>query len=395
MSYSTTDRDLSVDVFRGLTILVMIWVNDLASVSNIPAWLKHFPADGNGMTFVDIVFPAFLFVSGMSIPLSLKKSEKSLNIDWQEVFKIGKRGISLLFIGVLMVNIGSVNSELTGMSKYQWGTGVLLAVVLLFNTYFTGRIKVVIRIVAAIAIITAILLFKGGTAETPLWLRTQWWGIVGLIGWAYIFVSLYYVLSGRHLWAAGIGMVLFLLIYAADMAGFFGVPNSPDLILRPGIQIGGHGFIMCSGLFLGLMKKEAEIAVKRVNFYYGSALLTALLFLAGYLLSSVYGINKNEATPAWGLYSAGWCVILFIALFSIEKLLNGRSAVIVLSAAGANALMAYILPDIWYFLLQMSGLPFWSMSSDGVSGIFRSTIFAAGFIYLTAYLYKIHFRVKV
>src|SRR5437867_2108929 len=65
-------RVYSVDVLRGLTILVMMFVNDLHSVKGAPVWMKHIhPSDSDGMTFVDVVFPAFLFIVGMSIPFAI------------------------------------------------------------------------------------------------------------------------------------------------------------------------------------------------------------------------------------------------------------------------------------------------------------------------------------
>ena len=55
-------------------MFTMIFVNDLAGVSpnTVPWWMRHFPGNGNGMTFVDLVFPAFLFLVGMSIPSALE-----------------------------------------------------------------------------------------------------------------------------------------------------------------------------------------------------------------------------------------------------------------------------------------------------------------------------------
>ncbi len=74
MKYNTltTQRILSIDVFRGITILVMIFVNDVAGVSGIPGWMKHVSADADAMTFVDVVFPAFLFIVGMSLPFCIE-----------------------------------------------------------------------------------------------------------------------------------------------------------------------------------------------------------------------------------------------------------------------------------------------------------------------------------
>jgi len=59
ISGCTAARSLSIDVFRGLTILLMIFVNDLAGVSGVPVWLKHMPADVDGMSLADLVFQHF------------------------------------------------------------------------------------------------------------------------------------------------------------------------------------------------------------------------------------------------------------------------------------------------------------------------------------------------
>src|SRR5437867_9783420 len=67
----TDERILSIDALRGITILVMIFVNELAGVRDIPQWMKHMPADADAMTFVDAVFPEFLFIAGMSIPFAI------------------------------------------------------------------------------------------------------------------------------------------------------------------------------------------------------------------------------------------------------------------------------------------------------------------------------------
>src|SRR4030067_1499879 len=66
----------SVDVMRGLTILAMAFVNDLADfapVHGVPQWLKHMKAGINGFTFVDMIIPIFMFILGVSIPLALGK----------------------------------------------------------------------------------------------------------------------------------------------------------------------------------------------------------------------------------------------------------------------------------------------------------------------------------
>jgi predicted acyltransferase len=62
-------RVLSVDVLRGLTIALMILVNDPGDWSHVFQQLDH--AEWNGWTLTDLVFPTFLFLVGASIVFSL------------------------------------------------------------------------------------------------------------------------------------------------------------------------------------------------------------------------------------------------------------------------------------------------------------------------------------
>jgi len=66
----TSQRVLSVDVLRGLTIALMILVNDPGDWGHVYAQLDH--AAWNGFTLTDLVFPNFLFLVGASIVFSLE-----------------------------------------------------------------------------------------------------------------------------------------------------------------------------------------------------------------------------------------------------------------------------------------------------------------------------------
>jgi predicted acyltransferase len=65
-----TKRVLSIDVLRGLTIALMILVNDPGDWSHVYTQLDH--AEWNGFTLTDFVFPNFLFLVGVSIVFSLE-----------------------------------------------------------------------------------------------------------------------------------------------------------------------------------------------------------------------------------------------------------------------------------------------------------------------------------
>lgn len=67
------ERLASLDAFRGFDILVMTFVNYIAGMAAVPFILRHAPADMDAFTLTDVVFPGFLFILGVAIPLSLQK----------------------------------------------------------------------------------------------------------------------------------------------------------------------------------------------------------------------------------------------------------------------------------------------------------------------------------
>ena len=92
-----------MDALRGLTILLMIFVNDLGP--GAPSWLHHIhPSNADGMTVADIVFPAFLFIVGVSIPLALERWQQSGTGRWALVRHILIRTLGLLFMGLVQLN---------------------------------------------------------------------------------------------------------------------------------------------------------------------------------------------------------------------------------------------------------------------------------------------------
>ncbi len=64
------NRILSIDIMRGFTLVLMLFVNDLY-MPGVPSWLGHSKANFDGMGLADWVFPGFMFMVGMSIPYSI------------------------------------------------------------------------------------------------------------------------------------------------------------------------------------------------------------------------------------------------------------------------------------------------------------------------------------
>jgi heparan-alpha-glucosaminide N-acetyltransferase len=96
-------RESSIDLVRGADVLLMLFVNEMAGVRGTPAFLLHKPHDADGMTITDVVFPAFLFVTGLAIPFALggRLRRGDAGGVWRHVLG---RTLALLVMGVLMVN---------------------------------------------------------------------------------------------------------------------------------------------------------------------------------------------------------------------------------------------------------------------------------------------------
>ncbi len=102
------DRYISVDVFRGFTIALMIIVNSPGSWGNTFAPLLH--ADWHGITLTDFVYPFFIFIVGVSIVISNKNkgtSSSTKTIFFRSI-KIFSLGVFLgIFTGFMYQVVGS------------------------------------------------------------------------------------------------------------------------------------------------------------------------------------------------------------------------------------------------------------------------------------------------
>ncbi|MBO6083222.1 MAG: DUF1624 domain-containing protein, partial [Bacteroidales bacterium] len=57
-------RNGAIDMLRGLTMFLMVFVNDFWTVGGVPHWMEHTATQEDAMGLSDIVFPLFLFAVG-------------------------------------------------------------------------------------------------------------------------------------------------------------------------------------------------------------------------------------------------------------------------------------------------------------------------------------------
>lgn len=96
----TSQRLLALDVFRGFTILAMILVNNPGDWGHLYWPLDH--AEWHGWTPTDLIFPFFLFIVGTALAYSLRKYRTGTEISPAVYWRIARRTLVLIGLGLLL-----------------------------------------------------------------------------------------------------------------------------------------------------------------------------------------------------------------------------------------------------------------------------------------------------
>jgi len=383
---------------RGLTLLLMLFVNDL-NMDVAPAWLGHMKADFDGMGLADWVFPGFLFIVGMSIPFAFSNRFSSGDQTYEISRHIITRTVSLLIIGVLMLNTGRVNPELTGMGKNLWALLMYLAVFLFWNDYSNkeNRFFTVtgFKLAGIGILILLVFKFKSGEPENSGSLVTGWWGILGLIGWGYLTSAFTYVLCRNSISKTVVIALIFLGLNILSGLNLLDHLNPVKPLL--GVIIEGNvPFIVLTGLLGGLViKRFSKTEFRTIILIFTG--LGLVCILTGFFLRNWFIISKIRATPSWGLICSGISYLLFILIYWIADVKNLKTWASFFRPAGENSLTTYLAPDILYHLIWMTAIPvmFYKQSSEPLVVIAGSVIWAVLMVWLTALLKRLGISLKL
>lgn len=388
----------SIDVFRGLTMFLMLVVNDLndpdlGNVSGVPAWMQHAPGNVDGMTFVDVIFPAFLFSVGLCIPLALQKRLQQDGSMRRALQHVLIRTMGLVVIGLGMVNTYRFHPDAMVVSPGLWELLFFVSVLLVWNRYPSrdGRTKPLstgLRLAGVATLLVLAVLYRGTDGENITWMRTSWWGILTAIGMAYFVASMAYLVIRRDV-AAMVGVLAFLTaLNIAERTGALAFLDPIRPYFSTGGMLGGLGSIAAAGVVVGMlfMDDAKRPARDRMRWLLGFGVT---LYVMGMLLRPPYGISKLGDTPAWCLISTAICVAVFAFLYWLVDL-KGRSAWARFAMpAGRQPLLAFILPHIFYSMLLVLGIEFLQEHFNaGYQGIARSLVLALLIIGLTKLLTK-------
>ena len=318
-----SNRFLSLDVLRGLTVCLMIIVNTPGTGADLYPSLVH--ADWFGFTLADLVFPTFLFVMGNAMSFSMEKLKSAgPNFFWKKVLR---RTFLIFLFGFLMYWYPFFEKGVTGWEPKPFSEtrimGVLQRIALCYFFaailiyYFSRKAVIIISIVALFAYWAILYVFgePGGVLEMATNAGTK-------LDFA--------ILGEGH-------------VYKGDR-----VPFDPEGILStlPAIVNVIAGYI--AGSFVQRKGKTFEGLTK--------------LLLAGFLITSlalwwdlVFPISKKLWTSSFVLYTIGLDLsIMAVLIYGIE-IKKMKFGVSFFDVFGKNPLFIYLFSEL--LLISLLNIP--------------------------------------
>lgn len=320
-----TQRLTSLDVFRGLTIILMIIVNNPGDWGNVYAPFLH--AEWHGITPTDLVFPFFLFIVGVSVTFSTNKRDFS----YQRIFS---RALRIILLGLF----------LNFYSKIHFGSldGTPLLLIRLFITaiitvLLLGDYDKNLQLYTSLGLFILMMILAFGGFKDYENVRLP--GVLQRIGIVYLIISIIYIHTSselRIIIGAGILLLYWFLMNYVD------VPNGYPPNLEPTTNLGawldntlltGHlwasakvwdpeGILSTlpaigtglAGVWTGEVLKQKMPDNKRVIY-----LLTAgvALLAGGSIWNDYFPINKALWTSSYVLYTAGLAMLILGFLYFV------------------------------------------------------------------------------
>jgi len=300
---TAAQRVVSLDILRGLTVIGMIVVNAAAGLQRfaIPAPLLH--SHWIGLTFADLVFPAFIFMVGVSIAISMPQS----GLDPATARRIAIRSLRLIAIGLLLTNIYWLADYDT--NAFRWG-GVLQRIGIVFLVAALLHLQCSTR--TLIVLCTALLIGYCGLCFLPVPDGTA--------------IDLH--VPGANFVAWVDRAVFGIHLYVHGPKGY-----DPEGLLStlPAIAQG------CLGVVAGRQISQPAV-MKRF------AICGLLLMLVAAPLAAIVPVCKDLWSASFVLLTSG---IVLIALGVLHELADVRGLKLPLAgiaaAFGVNAIAAYVL----------------------------------------------------
>ncbi len=376
-------------------MVLMIWVNDFWTLTEIPKWLQHASATEDYLGFSDVIFPLFLFIVGLSIPYAIQHrlSKK------ESTFTIGKhiliRSLSLLFIGYFMVNY-ETHHETLGLGRYLWCFLMAFAVALVWMNWKKSPVPqkwhLVFQIIGWLIFLYLAIAYKGGNSGDD-WMKPQWWGILGLIGWAYLANALAYLFTKGNLYAMLILWVVFnilsVLATSTDILHFDGFAGYFSTLYSGTIPAFTAAGVVTTLLFQKLGKTGLKLP------YVVLIMIGVACLVYGIGTRHIWGISKIQGTPSWLAICSGIGFLSFVLLHYVADVLKITQWANLIKPAGTATLTCYMIPYFIYPLRNLSSIRLPEILNSGFVGLFVSFAFALLVVFFTGWLERKGYKLKL
>ena len=396
---NTPPRLASIDILRGLTMTLMIYVNEQSGVRGLPWWNYHMKASVDAMTYVDMVFPIFLFIVGLSMPIAIAsrlRRNPSVPALWMHV---ALRTASLMTLGLILANADFADASRMILSPALWATVALTGAALFLNEYGNSERYATLhrgmRLFGLFMVAAMLAIFRHSpNSAHGDWIDFSYPEILGLIGYTYLAVAVLYIPTRRWNWAPPVlfvAMTAFNILVTARWITF----HRPmpyyvwpfDNGAMAAIVLAG---IVTSAIFLGSHRLQTLRQKILLGLSFGFSSL-----IAGWILTPL-GISKIRATPTWSLYSIGAATLLFTALYWVCDVKKMTRWAFFVRPAGSNTLITYLLPDFWVFILVAAGIHYLDTHFNyGWQGVVRCAIFTAFILAVSGLLTRGRIRLRL
>lgn len=318
----TPNRFTALDVFRGMTVCLMIIVNSPGDYNTTFAPLLH--AQWNGFTPTDLVFPSFLFAVGNSISFVLPKWR---NISQSSVlYKILKRTVVIFLLGFLMywfpfVKFNEANEMLLAPLGKTRVFGVLQRIALCYGfaslLIYYCKTKTVYIMSFVLLLLYWFLLFYFGDSMNPYGLQTNFGLVVDK-----------WLVGENHLYH-GEGV-------AFDPEGILGtIPAISNVI---------GGYLV--GKFILEKGKTHEMLLKLM-------LVGSCLLVVSYFWNLTFPINKKLWTSSFVTVTVGLDLMILATIIYVIDFLNKTKWTYFFIVFGRNPLVIYILSELILITLMV------------------------------------------
>ena len=357
---ASSQRLLSLDILRGITVAGMILVNNGWGESY--ETLQH--SKWNGLTPCDLVFPFFLFIMGISCYLSLVKSE--FKPTPQVIRRIVKRTVLLFAIG-LFINWfdHAIEGDLLCFGHLRiWAVMQRIAlcygIVSLFALFCNHRYTIPV-VIGLLVVYSAILIFGNGYAyDADVNILAQ--ADLKLFGYDHIYHK-----------------------SPVDPEGLLGTISSVAQVLL--------------GFYCGrLIRQKQTVSDKVIALF----VVGTVLVVGGWLLSFGLPLNKRVWSPSYVLVTSGLASLLQALLMQIIDMSGVRSQKTGIRTFfhvfGVNALALYVSSELLQILLKHIGVS--EIVYSGINAVIpplkpASLVYAVYFVLLNFAIGYLLYRKKI